>query len=254
MRFLPCFLVIVIFHMAPEAAARVFNYKTHTFAAYFKGTAGVQDSAKTAFGSSSGTNTRFDDEVDYNFSGEFGFVWNMSEKLVVRLAGEFVQTKNEEIVGTNTGGTKIMDIESSAKAFNPQLIFEYVFSQVGTLRYFAYVGAGYAQATVTNSYTNNTSGTGDTEYKEVVTGNELSYVAGVGAEFSLFDNATMVLDAGYRMLEVSSLSHEDTVNTVNGTRQKGSTALNNDGSERSVNLDGAFVGLAFRFYIPPIKF
>ena len=178
----------------------------------------------------------------------------MSEKLILRIAGEFVQTKNEEIVGTNAGGTKIMDIESSAKAFNPQLVFEYVIKQVDGLRYFVYAGAGYAQATVTNTYTNNTSGTGDSEYKEVVKGTDLSYVVGLGAEFSLFDNATMVLDAGYRMLDVSELTHEDTVNTVNGTKQSGSTAVTNNGQKRGVNLDGGFVGLAFRFYIPPLNF
>jgi hypothetical protein len=60
---------------------------------------------------------------------------------------------------------------------------------------------------------------------------------------------TLALDLGYRYFKVSSLSSTGTATTFTGSETSGSTILNTNGSDRSLNLGGAFGGLSMRFYI-----
>jgi hypothetical protein len=250
--------------VATPARARVFSFQDNWVAAYLRGTAGQSSVGDSATEDTSGNLTNvIENDVDYNFSGEIGFSFLLGDTSALRVGVEGLQTRGVSAIGNSTsvGSPKHMDIESKATVFSPVVALEWSFAGKDNTRYFAFGGAGYSQVKVSNDYTLNALagadyGTAVTAYKDAWYANVLAYHVGVGMENYLLDNVTLSLEAGYRLLDVSEFSYQDSGSVLRGGAMtavtKGGTVTDNTGAKVDMDLGGVFVGLMFRFYIPPL--
>ncbi len=249
-------LILSIFWIATfclQAEARVFNYKEESFAVYFRGTGALSKMDQEAFKYGSGDQTTFDKGVVHHLSGEFGILYVASPTLNVRLAGEIIQAGSVDAVGSNAAGTKLMDLRSEVHAINPNVTFEFIYAQQAQLRFLAYLGAGMASVTMDNSYTMTADGTslyGNGDTVEKAQASSISYHGGLGFEVLMADTTTFQMDLGYRHLQVKDLKHKgDGIVIPNTNVSKGQPVLNYEGSKRSFDMSGLYVGASFRFYI-----
>lgn len=237
-----------------EVHSRIFNYKDASTAAYVRATGGYSSLTQDPFANSSGAGTTIEGTTQYNYSGEVGFMFGLSANLHLRLGAELMQENPVVGDGLNSAGVSRFSLNSSVFIFNPDVAIEYVYSLHGNIRFFAELGAGYANVTVVNDYKMTPTGTsafGVSDYKETMETNTLSGIAGIGLETVFTDNVTLLADFGYRYLPVNSLKYKADVKTVaspSGVR-KGDPVLNADGSKRNLDLGGLFGGLALRFYL-----
>ena len=236
------------------AHPRVFNYKDASTAAYIRATGGYSALSQDPFANSSGAGTTISGTTQYNYGGEVGFMLGLSSNLHLRLGAEFLQENPVVADGLNSAGVSRFSLNSSVFIFNPNVTFEYVYSVHGNIRFFAELGAGYANVTVVNDYKMTPAGTttfGVSDYKETMDTNTLSGIAGVGLETLFTDNVTLLADFGYRYLPVNNLKYKADVSTINNPSSvhKGDPVLNADGSKRNLNLGGLFGGVALRFYL-----
>ena len=236
------------------AQARVFNYKEASTAAYVRATGGYSSLAQDPFANASGTDTTISGTTQYNYSGEVGFMLGLSPNIHLRLGAELMQENPVVSDGQNPAGVSRFSLNSSVFIFNPNVAFEYVYSVHGNIRFFAELGAGYANVTVVNDYKMTPTGTsafGVSDYKETMETNTLSGIAGIGLETLFTDNVTLLADFGYRYLPVKTMKYKADVNTISSPAgvHKGDPVLNADGSKRTFNLGGLYGGLALRFYL-----
>jgi hypothetical protein len=250
--------ILIFIFISFQSEARVFSFKDADMSVYLRGTGGLSQAGSDAWKFSSGNQTFFDskDGVDYNFSGELGFLASF-KKMNIRLGFEILQTKDAKVSGNDNLAVKLMDVESRSIAFTPNVTLEFNILEQGTTRYLLFLGGGYSTVDITNRYTLTTAGTtaygAIPDYKEDVSGKAITLEAGVGTEFLLLDNVTLFLDVGYRELSVPELYFDETIITVSGNRAKGERATKENGNPRSIDLGGAFIGLSLRFYLPPFK-
>lgn len=235
--------------------ARVFNYKDSGLGAFIRGTGGLVAVNQDAFANSAGTATVLDDAASsYDYSGEVGFILSITQGVHIRLGAEVLQPVSVNTIGADAAGTQRYSLNSSVFVFNPNLVFETVYSTSGSMRFFAEFGVGYATVNVTNDYKMTAAGTsalGVSDFKETFSGTALSGMAAFAFEALFNDNVTFSLDAGYRYLPVTSFKYTSDVNNLvkpTGVAS-GDPVLNTDGSDRTMNLSGFFAGVSFRFYL-----
>ena len=254
-------LLFILFASFP-VQARVFDFNSNWFAPYLRTTGGYSDLGKDLYRDSSGSSTVFSDSAELNVGVEMGFSVLLSDQLAVRFAVEGLQSQSVTATGIKSGTSNpYLDVESQMNVFNPNLVFEANIKSTPTWRLFAYAGAGYATVKVGNDYTITALATTDysvpADYKEGWEATTISYQGGIGYEFALIDNVTLNLDLGYRMIEVDEFEHNASATVIRGSGStavaKGQTVLDDNGRKVSLDMNGAFVGLAFKFYIPPIK-
>jgi hypothetical protein len=252
-----CFLALLL--VGTSASARVFTMADSNVAAYFRGTGGMNMMGGTAYSTSSGNATYFDDKYKplYNYSGEIGVLIHMGESVSMRLAVEGLQSREVTAVGESGAGVKYMDVDSKIVAFVPNLTFEFKLSGTPNSKTYLFLGGGYATVKGTNDYTMTAAGTtqygGATNYSETVAGTGLMGQAGAGYEFVMLDNCGFSIEGGWRYLPVSKLKYQDSVTTVSGAVTDGGTAKDFNGGTRKYDMGGPFVGVSFRFYIPPLR-
>ena len=247
-------LGVSILAAAPEASARKFSFSTEDMAAYFRGTGGMSAVEQSAFDKSSGTDTTLSSEKSsFNYGAELGFLFKIHESLNFRVGAEILQAKVSDVKGTNSSGAERFTLESDIFAFNPMVNVEYVWGTGENSRFVGYFGFGYASVRLDNKY--EMTATGATElsqntFTEKSDGSFINGVVGIGWEGLFVDNTTVMLDAGYRFLDVNKLKHSaDNPVMGGGTAAKGSEVTNADGSQRTFDLGGPYIGLSFRFYI-----
>lgn len=238
-----------------QAEARVFEIGQESFAAYLRGQYGLAQQKDEAFAPSSGANSKFSDEYKTNMSYEFGFVY-ATPKVSLRLGFEFLKpTDLKDMKGTDTGGgTEYFTVSNNISGFIPKIGVELNFKEWAQSRLFASGNYGMATVTVQNSYTMTAAGntaypTPGADFREEIKGEGSSLEGSVGFETLLSDTTTVVIDAGYRTLQVNSFKHNVDAKNFQGNVSKGDTAKNTDGSDRSLNLSGSFVGLMIRIWI-----
>lgn len=250
--------------MAPSAAqARIFNFKDTWVSAYVRGTGGMSQVEDDLYAKTSGTDTRFNRDVDYNFSGEIGFAFQLGHQAVFRLGVEGLQTKNIEVTGRRSSDSeKYMTVETTAAALSPNAVVEVGVYNTGTSRAFVFGGAGYSMVKVGHDYTLEAAATTDyagsiTPYKETWVGNAISYQVGAGWESFIFDNVTFSVEAGWRQLKVKDLTYDSNTTVIRGGSgsavTSGSDVRDNNGNLVTLDLGGYFVGVMFKFYIPPLN-
>lgn len=241
------------------ASARIFSFEDLRVAAFFRGTGGMHMMGQDAFSQSSGSSTYFEskDSPSFNYSGEIGLLFQMGDNFAARIGIEGLQTRQIEAPGYNGTGTHLMTVDSKIVAFVPNLTFDFNLSKTPTTKSFFFIGGGYVQVKGTNEYDLTTDGSteygGAADYKEVVSGTAFMGQAGLGFEFLFVDNATLTTEVGWRYLPISDLEYTQDVTTVTGAKSKGAKAVNNNGRARTYDMGGPFVGIALRFYIPPLN-
>lgn len=247
---LPLLLIIA----GHEASARKFSFNSEDMAAFFRGTGGLSAVDQDAFDKSSGAATSLSSEKSsFNYGVELGFLLKIHETLNLRLGAEILQAKVSEVKGKNASGTELFTLESDIFAFNPMANLEFAWGASETSRFIGYLGFGLASVRLDNKYEMTTTGTSElsqNSFTEKSEGSFVNGVVGVGWEGLFVDNVTAMVDVGYRFLDVNKLKHSaDNPVMGGGTASKGSEVTNADGSQRTFDLGGPYIGLSFRFYI-----
>ena len=238
---------------ASVAQARVFDFKNEFLAIYFGGSFGTTSAGDGAYAlSSGGGGIVFDKKVASASSAEGGIALTLG-RITLRLGVDYIMPRDQMgVIATDAGGTQLFSLDSKLSAF----------VLLGNLELLAYrgsrsralIGAGYGTATANlqNQYTMTATGTtqlGVTDYTEEATGTAPMMQGYLGWEFLFTDTATAALQGGYRYLQIPSFKSTKTTTAITGSQSNGSAIHNYDGSERSMNLSGAFVGITFRFYL-----
>lgn len=244
---------------AAYSHARKFDFKNESFAGYFRTSLGQSALGKSVYENSSGANTTFADAVDYNFSGEFGFSFAPHDAVVVRLGWEALQARPQEAIdGDKADGTKLMAVTSTVLVLQPVATLEMNISKDIESRWFVFVGTGSSSMDVDNAYAFTTPGTTEYpavagDYTEKSEASLLSTHYGVGYETLMVDNVTATFELGYRNLNATGLKyrfdHTGSETTLQGDKAKGATVVNDDATNRGVNMSGVYLGVMFRFYI-----
>ncbi len=248
------FFIVSSVFMSPEASARKFSFATEDMAAYFRGTGGMSAVEQDAFEKSSGVDTLLSSEKStFNYGAELGFLFKIHDSLNFRIGAEILQAKVSDVKGTNASGVERFTLESDIFAFNPIVNIEYVWGSGDNSRFVGYFGMGYASVRLDNKYEMTATGTSElsqSTFTEKSEGSFINGVVGVGWEGLFVDNVTAMLDVGYRFLDINKLKHSaDNPTMGGGTAAKGSEVTNANGSQRTFDLGGPYIGLSFRFYI-----
>jgi hypothetical protein len=237
---------------SPAAEARKFDFGSETIATYFRGSFGPSLLGDGAYGLSSGADTTIDKKVQTNLSGEIGFVIS-GTRANLRLGAEYLMPRDVlGASGVNASGAERFTLTSKVSAVMPMATLELLPHVTPTSKVLIGVGAGYALVSLENVYTMTDTGTNElhvSSFTEKAQTQVPVYQGYVAYERLFTDTVTAVLDVGYRYLPVSAIQSAEAATTITGSHGSGEALKNSDGSTRTINLGGAYVGLAFRFYI-----
>jgi hypothetical protein len=238
---------------APKAAARVFDFKSERFAVSFGGTFGPSTVGTSAYSASSGNGVVFDGKGALsNSSGEVGVLFN-GQNMNLRLSAEYLWARDQVgLEGRDSGGTLLFNLNSKVNALVPVASLEFIVAKVGSSRGLLGLSWGYAFVNLDNDYTMTSSGQstlGKGSFKE--SGSAKAPLAQIytGWEFLLTDTVTTTFSAGYRYVPVSSFKSTKETDAISGQQHDSEDIKNMDGSVRSFDMSGAWVGLTFRFYL-----
>lgn len=246
------FLALSLFYFS-SAEARVFSIKESGFATYFKGSYGVSALNKDAYEKTSGTQTGFVEEANYNWGGEIGFVFP-TPSYALRVGLEAISPSLPSgIKGYNTANNaEIMTLDSKINAFFPVVHLEIFVNNDANGRVYVAVGGGYGKVSLTNEYTFNAAGdalyTPLTSFSEKASQTTTLFETAVGYELSFVQSTTVSFELGYRYLKADDLEYDNAGTNFIGPHAAGAPVLNSDGSKKSLDLGGVFTGLSFRFY------
>jgi len=233
------------------AQARTFDFKKESFASYFRGTYGTSNAKDSTFGGAVAENVTADKSVTGAASGEFGFLFS-GEKVGFRVGLEYLVPRSmTEVKFADRNENVLATANTKITALIPLGGLEFPAYRSGTARMIIGVGGGLAMVNVENQYVLTTAGRtrfGLDDFTESASGQGLLAQTYVGYEFLLTDTVTMMGDLGYRYCKVSSLKSSRSQESFSNDQTEGGDLLNADGSVRSVDLSGLFVGLGFRFY------
>ncbi len=244
-------LFILVISQGFVAQARVFNMSKESFSAYLRGTMSPKFT-NTLASSSSGSTVTLDANHTSNRSVEFGFIYS-SLAVNLRFGLEVLNPEDiKERSATNTGGTSLYKLNSEFSVTTPKMNVEINIYRGATSRVMLIVGVGYANLVARNAYTMTTTGTtalGVTDFSEDLRGTTVSSEGGLGYEFLMTDTTTLLLEAGYRSMNFTTIKHNKDVTGFQGSVVKGDQATNLDGTNRTLNLSNYYGGLTFRIWI-----
>lgn len=246
---LAIFISIVL---SPAASARVFDITQQSFAAYVRGTIGPSLLKQDAFANSDGPGTKLSGKSSFDYTGEFGFLFPLTNQLNVRFGLQLFQSSPVADSGYSPSGVKRFDLKSDVFVYAPVAALEYAYDQLGNTRFLVSAGAGYADVTVDNDYKMApTSDLSTNDFTEKMHSSVINGFVSLGVETQFTDTATVMLDFGYRYFPVRSLSYKSNVTSfaASSGASQGDTVKNSDGTTRKLDLGGIFAGIAFRFYI-----
>ena len=223
-------------------------------ATYFHGSGTWGGIGQNAFNLSSGNTTVFTNQSEYDWGAEFGLAF-ASPKFVFRVGIQAVAPHLlSGIAGADSSGNVLMNLTSTVTSYGPVAYVEMGLSADSNSRWSLILGGGVQTVTVNNNYTLTVPG--QTAYPKVSSafveeGQTYAYMGDIGTsyEFLMVDSVTMILDAGYRYLYASGFKEDRSANTFLGSVNSGDPMVNSDGSNRTINLGGPWVGLGLRFYI-----
>jgi hypothetical protein len=232
------------------AQARVFDLNKTSVSTYLRGAYGLSNAGVAAYDSNSADTVEFSKSSSSSTGGEFG-VAITGKKINLRLGVEIIRPGLVEEAMATSGASEVYTVTSETSILTPKAVFEFNFKLRSEWRFFGFLGFGYSQVGVLNSYTFSQAGQAQyllTDFSEELRGTALSYEGGLGIEVLLSDSTTVALEAGYRRLEFNQLSHNKEITGWSGATAKGDEALKADGSKRVINYSSPTVALALRFY------
>lgn len=244
--------LILILLIPGVASARVFDFNKETVAAYLRGTGTLSQVGDSAFGDSSGAATSTSDKVAYNFGGEFGAMFALSQGVSFRLGLELYQAKPlPSVTGKNASDAELFSLKSTVFSWGPIGTLEVVALRGASYRGYLFGGAGYATVTMENEYTMTAQGVSDLvpSYTEKSEATAIFGAVGAGLEAELADTTTIAVDMGYRYFPISKFTYKANETTIQGAKSKGGTVVNDDGKARSLDLGGITFSISLRFYI-----
>jgi hypothetical protein len=235
-----------------NAEARVFDFKSETFAVYFGGSFGNSNASAGAFALATPTDVAYDKKVATAATGEFGLLFS-GTKFNLKIGAEYLMPRDQTGVNaTDANNTPLFSLSSKISAIIPEVIIEMMPYRGNASRAILGAGYGYALVSLSNEYTMTSAGTsrfGVGDYKETGTGSAFMLEGYAGWEFFFVDTTTVVLQAGYRYCQVKSINSSQDTNAIPGAQKSGQEILNSDGSRRAMDLGGGFVGINFRFFL-----
>ncbi|AFY02770.1 hypothetical protein [Bdellovibrio bacteriovorus] len=237
---------------ATSAQARVFNINNETFAAYFDVSAGPSAIGTGAFDGEA-TGLSYSGGSGYNYSGEFGFLYTR-QYMSLRFGLEIIRPSAiEGSSATNASETELYTADSQILGYAPKLGVEFNLQSNARSRSFVALGVGAASVTMKNSYTLTTDGQtafpGVSNHDVEAKGSGTLLNASLGYEGLLTDTTTIVVEMGYRQLNIENLEYTKSVTTFKGPVNSGDKVTTAAGEQRDLNLSGAFIAIGFRFYL-----
>ncbi|WII72850.1 hypothetical protein QJS83_03070 [Bdellovibrio sp. 22V] len=245
--FLPLLLLVT-----STAQARVFNINKETFAAYFLATGGGSALGDSAVKGESGATIGFSEEVKYNYSGEFGFLYSRPQASL-RFGFEILKPQTMNNSTANNGTDDLYTASSDLLGYAPKLTLEVNLQRTNTYRSFVSLTGGYANVTMKNDYTLTAAGQtafpGVSDHAVEAKGSGTLLGASLGYEGIMTDTTTVLVEFGYRQLKVDNLEYTKSVTTFSGAKNSGDPVLTSSGSKRELDFSGAFISIGFRFYL-----
>lgn len=235
------------------ADARNFDFKSESVATYFGGSYGTSRVGDAAYGFAADAAVSTDKSVSTAASGEFGLLLS-GKKMNLKLGAEYLLPRAyTDVKGTDAAGTELFELSSKVTALIPMATLEFLAYQGPTSRMLIGVGGGVAFVSVANQFRPTAAAAGPfpgvAEHTEEASERVSSFVGYLGYETLFTDTVTVSIQAGYRHLPVRSLKATKANTSFTGNQTEGSEILNTNGSSRSLDLSGPFVGLSLRFYI-----
>lgn len=240
-------LAVCLFGVHSEA--RVFDMNKEKFASYFLISGGSSTIGNSAFVNESSA-TAFSSAVNYNYSGEFGFLWT-SQYFVWMLGFEIIRPQMLESVGaTNNAGTLLYTVKSDILVTAPKFGVEINLHGTPTYRSFMTAYLGSASGSLSNEYTNVTIAP-NASHTVKGSGTTSMYGGTIGTEAHISDTTTMSCELGYRVLNLTEINYSATVvgGSFNGAVSSGGAWKDTTGANRSLNLTGPYISIGFRFYL-----
>lgn len=234
------------------AQARVFNINNESFAAYFLASGGGSQLGTSAVQGESGSNITFSGGTNYQYTGEFGFVYSRPY-VSVRFGLEILKPPMLESTA-NDGTSDLYSVSSTALGYTPKLSLDFNIYRTNSNRSFISASVGSASVTLKNDYILTSAGQAafpsvadhGTESK----GSSTSYTASLGYEGLMTDTTTYLVEFGYRLLKIDNLKYTKDVTTFSGSKVSGDDVPpNSDGTQRSLDFSGGFIAIGFRFYM-----
>lgn len=245
------FFLPLLILFSSSAQARVFNINKETSAAYFLVSAGGSQVGTAAVDGESGTNVSFSGGSNYNYSGEFGFLYS---RPLASLRFGFEIFKPMALESTaNNGTSDLYSVKGDILGYIPKLSLEVNVHGTPTYRSFVAVTVGSANITMKNNYVLTAAGqaafpgVADHEAESKGSGTLLS--ASLGYEGILSDTTTVVVEFGYRQLKIDNLKYSKDVTTFSGSKTSGDALLDSSGNQRELDFSGGFIALGFRFFM-----
>ncbi|UOF01064.1 hypothetical protein [Bdellovibrio reynosensis] len=244
-------LFLLLIFLSPLAQARVFNINKENFAAYFLGTTGASNIGTSAVDDESSQTVTFDDETNYNFTGEFGLVYSRPW-LSLRFGFEILRPWVLE-TKANNGTDDLYTAKVDLLGYIPKVTAEINLQGTNTYRSFLSVSAGTANLTMKNDYTLTAAGSaayaGVTDHSVEAKGTAPLLAASLGYEGFMTDTTTILVEFGYRQLNFDNMKYSKDVATFSGAKTSGSEVLKVDGEKREFDFTGGFISIGFRFYM-----
>lgn len=237
---------------ATAAEAKLFDISKETFATYVLATGGPSNVKQTPFQNATSGTGLSSDEFKLNLGGEFGFLYS-TPNVNLRFGFEILKPAAVGAKFNNASGTELYDVKSDLTGYAPKLGIEINFKPQGWYRGFVLLSAGQAFLTMKNDYTLTAAGktaySGVSDHSVEAKSSAAEFGAGVGIEFLMSDNTTIMAEAGYRSLKFSELKYTKDVTTFSGAQKSGDLVNDISGNKRQIDMSGAVVSLGLRIYL-----
>jgi hypothetical protein len=244
--------LILILAIGSLAQARVFEMSQENFAPYLRGTYTPMSMTDGVYSDALGTGSTAQTKISYDASGELGILYG-SKALKVRLGIEYLLLPRVSQNADDSSAAALYGIDSQATVLTPKLGFEINLKSWQEYRFFLLLSGGYANLASKTSYALTAAGQtqygGLADFSESLKGSTFSGEAGIGFEGLMSDATTYAFEAGYRYMNFTQLTYTSGGTNFRGAFSSGDTALNTDGSKRTLNLSNIYVGFSFRFYL-----
>lgn len=245
------FLLPLFVLLSVSAQARVFNINNENFAAYFLATGGGSQLGTHAVAGEAGAGVNYNGSVNYNYTGEFGFLYS-KPRASLRFGFEILKPSVLESTANN-GTSDLYSAKSDVLGYVPKLSFELNVHGDNSSRSFVSVTVGTASVTLKNDYA--LTAAGQTAYPGVVDhsieakGSSTLLSASLGYEGIMTDTTTVVVEFGYRQLKIDNLKYSKDVTTFSGAKTSGDDLMTSSGAKRELDFSGGFISIGFRFYM-----
>ena len=241
---------ILLLLVTTSAQARVFDINKEVFAAYFGFTDGLSVVGSSAFKNEAGASVTYSSQVNYNYSGEFGFLVS-NPYMSARFGFEVIKPQVLEGLSASNASATLYNMSSEIFGYLPKFGLEFGLRRDNTSRSFFSANGGYGSLTLKNVYSLTAAGTA--AYPGMATtldakGGAVMFGGSLGHEMLLSDTTTMLFEIGYRYFKVSNLKYSSGGSFFGATYAAGDD-VQNTGKAREIDLSGSYIGITFRFYM-----